>query len=77
MATLTKKDIEFNGARFWRDLGNDGVMHWYVSVDYAVTTQEGEAWNRSETREIKGAIKTKAVNLLSDIRAFILTKEGL
>ena len=79
-ANLTKTGIRIDELRFWRQeaLEESGlVTRWYASADYYVETAEGETWRRSINQEITGPIEAKAADLLADIRAYILGKEGL
>lgn len=84
MVTLTKTGVEFDEFRIYREtrvvlVGDEfqEVTTWYITVGYRVTTAEGETWQRNVTEELAGPIKTKAAELLADIRAVILQKEGL
>lgn len=81
---LTKEGVEFDEFRVWRETREEvvddelqEVTTWHISVGYRVTTAEGETWGRDIAEELRGPIKTKAADLLSDIRNVILQKEGL
>lgn len=74
---LTATDIEFRDFHITREEIPGEPIRWFAEVRYIVLTQEGETWNRVERAELTGAIKTKAINLLADVRTAILQKEGL
>ncbi len=81
---LNKVGVEFDEFHVWREtkmemVGEEyqEVTTWHISAGYRVTTAEGETWQREVTEELKGAIKTKATNLLAAIRDVILAREGL
>lgn len=77
MATLTKKDIEFEQAVISRTPVGDGTFIWFVTIGYRVTTNEGESYNKSLQLELTGTRKTAAINFFSDIYAYIKTQEGI
>jgi hypothetical protein len=76
MSTLTKTDVEFDQFVIQR-AEEDGETKWYLIVEYRVITAEGETWRKDAQVELKGATKTKAAQLLPEVRAYIKSQEGL
>lgn len=82
MSTLTKTDVEFDQFRFWRQVERDPetleeTIHWHLSVEYRVLTQESETWRRDASIELTGTMKARVADLLPDVRNWVLTQEGI
>lgn len=77
MATLTKKDVEFEQATINRIPVGDGTYIWYVNIGYMVTTNEGESYHKNMQLELTGSRKTAVINFFSDIYSYIKTQEGI
>lgn len=75
---VTITDIDFNEARLWSEVDPaGGPLRLYVAVGFVYVNASGVSIRGSRTIELTGARKTAVATFFTNIKADILSLEGI
>jgi len=70
-------DIDFQEAHLWKETMLDGSVKLFVSVGFSYVNAGGIGIRGQRTIELTGARKTQVATFFTNLKADILTLEGI
>lgn len=75
--TVTITDLTFTEARLYSTVDDAGVTHIFVSVGYIYTTSDGSRLTGERNFELTGIRRTQVAQFFTNLKADLLTLEGI